>query len=497
MRRSHIALLAFGVVLLVAYAATPQMTGQVQVTGQVQLNGNAQKVQVTGQLQIANPVQAKSRVECNGKYKGLKPTPVELQDILKKHDEWLQAVQAGGLDDLKDPRIVNLCGADLAGVHLEGAHLDYGHLENAYLDYAYLDDASLYGAHLERASLIGGHLIHTHLDSAYLQGANFGIAHLEYASLISAHLESADLSYAHLEHTFIDTADLRGTSLQGADLQDADLDAADMQDASLYEARLESATLVDTHLDGADLGRADLNGAYMDFDPDSLPKAVSGISTAKNLHLIRFLVQPGGLVKLRSEFKDLGMRAQEAQLTCAIRRSELSRKDFTSDVPGQVYVHSWSERAINTVLFDWTCQYGMSPGRPLLIVATLAVILSIVYIFAQVNPGPNGGIWAIWDEHRVKQAEGSKEPQQLTDGFPSGHWVISVFLLALYFSLLSATRIGWHELNVGTWITRIQPREYSLRATGWVRVVSGVQSLISVYLVALTILTYFGTPFEY
>jgi hypothetical protein len=70
-------------------------------------------------------------------------------------------------------------------------------------------------------------------------------------------------------------------------------------------------------------------------------------------------------------------------------------------------------------------------------------------------------------------------------------------LLALYFSLLSATRIGWRELNVGTWITRIQPREYSLRATGWVRVVSGVQCLISVYLVALAILTYFGTPFEY
>jgi hypothetical protein len=142
----------------------------------------------------------------------------------------------------------------------------------------------------------------------------------------------------------------------------------------------------------------------------------------------------------------------------------------------------------------------MSPGRPLLIVAALAVILSIVYIFAQVNPGQNGRIWAVWDEHRIKQADGSKEPkkpQQLTDGFPDSRLGISFYLLALYFSLLSATRIGWHEFNVGTWITRIQPREYSLRATGWVRVVSGIQSLISVYLVALTILTYFGTPFEY
>ncbi len=31
----------------------------------------------------------------------------------------------------------------------------------------------------------------------------------------------------------------------------------------------------------------------------------------------------------------------------------------------------------------------------------------------------------------------------------------------------------------------MQPREYTLRAKGWVRVVSGAQSLISVYLIAM------------
>ncbi len=42
----------------------------------------------------------------------------------------------------------------------------------------------------------------------------------------------------------------------------------------------------------------------------------------------------------------------------------------------------------------------------------------------------------------------------------------------------------------------MQPREYTLRAKGWVRVVSGAQSLISVYLIAMWVLTYFGRPFE-
>ena len=42
----------------------------------------------------------------------------------------------------------------------------------------------------------------------------------------------------------------------------------------------------------------------------------------------------------------------------------------------------------------------------------------------------------------------------------------------------------------------MQSREYTLRATGWVRTVSGIQSLLSVYLLALGALTYFGRPFE-
>ena len=65
-----------------------------------------------------------------------------------------------------------------------------------------------------------------------------------------------------------------------------------------------------------------------------------------------------------------------------------------------------------------------------------------------------------------------------------------------YFSMLSPFHIGWRDLSVGTWISRVQPTEFALRGRGWVRVVSGAQSLISVYLVAMWVLTYFGRPFQ-
>jgi hypothetical protein len=65
-----------------------------------------------------------------------------------------------------------------------------------------------------------------------------------------------------------------------------------------------------------------------------------------------------------------------------------------------------------------------------------------------------------------------------------------------YFSILSAFHFGWRDINVGSWIVRIQPSEFTLKASDWVRTLSGVQSLISVYLLALWALTYFGRPFE-
>jgi hypothetical protein len=166
------------------------------------------------------------------------------------------------------------------------------------------------------------------------------------------------------------------------------------------------------------------------------------------------------------------------------------------------FTHQPFERWVNYLFFDLTCEYGAAPGRALIIAGGFAFICTLIYILAQYFPGQKGGIWVVWDEHRIDKTEGSDVPRRLTAGFPSAQdqgWMrrtVSISLLAIYFSVLSMLRIGWHELNVGTWLSRLQFREYSLRATGWVRFVSGLQSLISIYLVVLVILTYFETPFE-
>ena len=60
---------------------------------------------------------------------------------------------------------------------------------------------------------------------------------------------------------------------------------------------------------------------------------------------------------------------------------------------------------------------------------------------------------------------------------------------------MSTFNIGFRQWNFGRWIRLVMPQEFDIKADGWLRVVSGLQSLLSVGLLALALLSYFGDPF--
>lgn len=66
---------------------------------------------------------------------------------------------------------------------------------------------------------------------------------------------------------------------------------------------------------------------------------------------------------------------------------------------------------------------------------------------------------------------------------------------AILFSTMSAFNIGFRDIAAGRWIRLLTKREYDLKATGWTRVIAGLQAVVSVGLLALWLLTYFGRPF--
>lgn len=315
------------------------------------------------------------------------------------------------------------------------------------------------------------------------------------ANLCGANLLGAKLSGAKLPG-----ANLSGAELSSADLSGAYLARADLSGASLSSAKLSEAFLSDANLSGADLSSADLSGAFLwganlsgaAFEPRDLPD-VDLISRAENLSQMQFENSPQALVKLRKALKEAGYRAQEREVTYAKKYSELRNQvalwEKNPDKKAEVRWIDWIDSGFQYVFFELTTAWGMAPGRALLILVYLIPFFAVPYMVALCCPGKDG-IWRIWNEERMRRDLGTKTPTRLKVGWRSA------LALGVYFSALSAFHIGWRDLNVGNWIARMQAREYTLRASGWVRSVSGVQSLISVYLLAIWAITYFGRPFE-
>jgi len=312
------------------------------------------------------------------------------------------------------------------------------------------------------------------------------MANLTQARLDRANLTQADLVAANLTQARLDEANLTRARLDRADLAQARLDRADLTRVQLLESNLNA-----THLAGVIL--TDATYAPASPPPNTYVAGIKGLQTVAFPR-----GQETGLVQLRELLQKAGLRDLEREATYAIE----SGRTWHAVVDGNLF--EALEGLFRFIAFDVTTGYGLHPGRALGIIVLVGIALAWVYVWAiclpPKKPNPASGIYRVWPTDRVevsrnrpKLADETKVERLYRSGYTQQR---SALGYAAYFSLLSAFHIGWRDLNVGTWISRIQPREYALRATGWVRVVSGLQSLLSVYLLAIWALTYFGRPFQ-
>jgi uncharacterized protein YjbI with pentapeptide repeats len=275
-------------------------------------------------------------------------------------------------------------------------------------------------------------------------------------------------------------------SFSNAYLSGADLSGTDLSEADLHEANLKDCLLWN------------VRGFPLNYEPKAgSPPYIPSIANLPNLSKLTFKKSVHGLVDLREGFKKFGYREQERKITYAIKYTQrrqlwnYSKKKVKdtetteSEKDSQKSISNKFEGLFYLLFFELTCQYGMKPGRPLIILMGLIPFFSFFYIFALKTKRQKTGLWLIFLKERVLKATKEERPFKLTAKFPprvtpTGKLnKIKLRLLrsyrtiriALYFSLLSATTIGWREFNVGNWISRLQRREYTLRATGWVRTV--------------------------
>lgn len=388
-------------------------------------------------------------------------TAEELGRILGRHRQWLAT---RGTDQELGQR------ADLTGVRLDDANLEGADLREAVMNWA-----CLCRAHLRNANLSGAELGCADFRGAQMDGVN-----LRGALLCRSYFRGADLHRAQLQEARIGLGDeptAAGLARLGQKFGQSlprwtDLGEADLTEANLYRADLSGANLTETSLKDASLDHAVVSGAYFQLRRDSLPN-LRTFGLAAGLFDLTFTDDPGALLELRNAFREAGMTEAASEVNFAKRHTQ------------RLHSHSFPE-TIGLLAVEWPCAYGLKPGRPLIVLVVAILVFFVPYYFALRDSGRPAGIWKTWpDDHRPKSRAEEPDVRLTARGPKRWGW-------ALYFSLVSAFNIGWEELNVSTWIKRMQPEEFELKATGWVRVVAGAQSLLGLYMVALAIMSYFG-----
>ncbi len=404
-----------------------------------------------------------------------------------------------------DLNLATLSEADLKNADLTGVDLSEANLTKANLSEADLTSS----ADLGKADLTGAILKHANLAGGSLSGASLNNADLSNADLTGAILEDADLTGADLSN-----ADLTGAILENADLTGADLFNAELAGSSLAEADLSSANLTDSDMSNADVTETVLRNAT--FEPKIMPP-IRGIARANGLDSLTWKKYPYSVIDLRNALHQARYTEAEAEVNLAFHRR----------------VQTWYERPL-----DWTCAWGVHWARPIWITLLLAVFCSIYYwallrFFCSRLIRPQGSSHAGRRKHsRPKRPSGlyvvARERGRERE-WPVGatvlplpwiflpsprrrlwivrlpfdllhsihvrlHWEMRLYRTALQLSLKSVLNLGVQGLDLGRWLWLMQRRDYDLRARGTLRMLTGIQSVLSFLLLALAAYNLFVQP---
>ena len=227
------------------------------------------------------------------------------------------------------------------------------------------------------------------------------------------------------------------------------------------------------------------------------------------------------LVQLRNQFRESGFRDQERKITHALKSRE-EGEHWTRCAHGSPF--GCAELVLNVVIFKYTTGYGLHPGQALWLFVLLWLVCALAY-WLFIRFAKHGGLYLIPTRagtgatalrhpklqrikpHRLSlprlcdyptttmarvvayaRALFRERPPRLRQRY-------TLLRAAIWFSTISSLNIGFRNIAPGRWIRLLTKREYDIKARGWPRVVSGLQSIMSFCLFVLWVLTYFGRPF--
>lgn len=177
-------------------------------------------------------------------------TQLELNEVLTRHEMWLDCVPGGKQADLTGQ---NLCGLTfkkrIKNIILVNAEMRRANFENCDLT-----EADMRYANLRESRFLNATLKNVDLQHADLSGADMDCVNLNLAKLMNAELIETDLCHANL----------RGANFRGANLCQADFQLAAFGDTNLMNANVEGANFKDVVFNEVDLFGTRLEYAKLD-----------------------------------------------------------------------------------------------------------------------------------------------------------------------------------------------------------------------------------------
>lgn len=370
------------------------------------------------------------------------------------------------------------------------------------------------GQSIENLDLRGARFIELDLtDSSFarvgLAGADFGGSTLIGADLNGADLNSADLTAADLEGADLIRTNLSGSTLLGTNLKQAVLTGSDLAGASLRNVDVTGADLVRVNLaetlwettgkldSGKLAGMTGLRQIRIRLCPDS-PRPDRLRDCANLAGNPDF----GGLNQLIAGLKEAGHRQLELD---AVAARETMKTNLALARWWQHGTDAFDQGVaglLRFVVYEWTVDYGREPFGAFVIMFWLFVGFGIVYVLALyfVPFADSFGFYRVLQANRIQCTDEYNDRYELARDAEVKRIRRTAFPRALvigfYYSILMTFRIGFRDVNVGEWLLRLRGEDITYVSRGWLRTAAGVQSLVSLVLLGVFLITFFGRPFQ-
>ena len=241
---------------------------------------------------------------------------------------------------------------------------------------------------------------------------------------------------------------------------------------------LSLSKFLNVELQNVDFRSSNLKGVV--YEPAMHPNT-NNIAFAKNLDDLTCEASPQYLVELKDLLKKDGFVKAAKQVNAAIKRHSAD---------------SWEKW-----LFDYTCEYGSNPILPLMWILRIVLICALCNFITFTYKGKGGiafrsniSIQDAWNEKWQSTRIGFTKKE--FKGLKSIWVVVKYMLYAIGVSFVFSTRFGFRDFSLANWVKRLFPFEFDIRSRGWIRVVHGIQSLLSIYMFFLFIVSYFTNIFD-